>query len=241
VRKHNTKLVASRRAVCAVALLLLGWTGALEAEPAEHLHFFRQNRDFVLRAFERLPRFETDPSDSARGWDFDPFAEWAVLERVQAVRAALDTASTPTDLGHFRATLGDLLDEAAAAAARLDDLDHRFAAHLRTACEVTLASAGNIDVQRIDAWLDGEHVATHATSPEERAALAAGGVLEVVRRVLEPRTQDLTMKVWIAGRPEPLDLAHAVEPVPDALVRLHVELSSGDEPRVVQTTLGGSP
>jgi hypothetical protein len=222
-----------------VALLLLGWSCDAGAEPQTHLQFFRQHRDFVLRAFEQLPRANEAPLDSSRAWHFDPFAEWSVEDRVQAVRAALDTATAPADLAAFRLTLGNLLDDAAAAAQRLDDLDHRFVAHLRTACEVTLASDRDVEIERFEAWLDGEHLVAHAPTPEERAALAAGGILEVLRRVLEPRPQELKMKLWIAGRSQPLELAHLVSPVPDALVRLHLDLSSGVTPRLVQTTLGG--
>jgi hypothetical protein len=224
---------------------IVGWVAGVlaclphvgSAEPESHLRFFRQNRDFILRAFEALPRAPAGPADSARAWAFDPFAAGSVQERVRAVRAALDTASAPEHLGAFHDALGALLDDVGAAGTRLDDLDSRFRAHLRTSMEVTLAAAGP-GVERVEAWIDGEPAAEHVLAEPEKAALAAGGVLEVLRRVAEPRTQNLEVRVWLAGRSDPVRCVQTVSPVLDALVCVRLDLDGANAPiRVHQTTL----
>jgi hypothetical protein len=218
---------------CGLGLL----PGAGSAAPESHLQFFRQNREFILRAFEALPREPSAPTADARAWAFDPFAAGSVQERVRAVRAALDTATTPEQLGAFHNALGGLLDEVGAAGTRLDDLDSRFRAHLRTSMEVTLAAAG-AGVERVEASIDGEPAAEHVLSEPEKAALAAGGVLEVLRRVAEPRPQNLEVRVWFAGRSEPVRCVQAVTPVVDALVCVRLDLDGANAPiRVHQTTL----
>lgn len=206
---------------------------------AAHLRFFKQNRDFLLRAFERA-HSQQPTNGTLQAWNFDPFAEWSVHERVQAARAALDTATAPEHLGTFHAALGDLLVAADSAASRLDDLDRRFAAHLRTAVEVTLDADEHVDLQRIEAHLDGAPVVDMAVSEVERRALAAGGVLEVLRRVVEVRPQNLLLRWWVAGDTNPRELQQELSPVPDALVRVHVHVpASTAEAGVVQSTLGG--
>jgi len=241
VLRRYRALVAYAMTLCTACLVVAAALPAAAEPPEGHLSFFRQNRDFVLRAFERLPQDEDAARTDGRQWDFDPFAAWDASERVGAVRAALDTATTPAHLGTFRMSLGELLDESAAAAARLDELDRLFRAHLRTALEVTLESEGAADVQRVQAWLDGEHVADLALSDAERSALGAGGILEVLRQVIEPRTQDLVVHVWLAGHSEPRVATQAVEPVADTLRRVHFRIAT-QEPvvQVEESTLGGS-
>lgn len=243
LRAHPQRGFASAAAALLVASLLLlpGLPGRAAAEADSHLSFFRANRDFVLRAFERLPQDDDSAAHDARQWDFDPFAEWDAESQVRAVRAALDTATTPEHLAAFRMTLGGLLAESEAAAARLDELDRLFRQHLRTAVEVTLESERASDVQRIEAWLDGEHVVDLTLSDAERSALTAGGILEVLRQVVEPRSQDLELRVWLAGRNEPEVATQVVDPVPDALRRIHFRVAANAPiVQVDDSTLGGS-
>jgi len=154
------------------------------------------------------------------------------------VRAALDTADTPEHLGAFRQSLDSLLVAAQAAAARLDDLDRRFASHLRTAVEVTLATNQSVRLERVEARLDGETTGETLLSVEERAALAAGGVLEVLRRVVEVRPQTLEVRWWLAGDAVPREKTEIIAPVADALLRIHLDLA-GNEAKLVQTLPGG--
>jgi hypothetical protein len=226
-------------AICALVAALCVATSARADAAAEHLRFFKQNRDFLLRAIERLGTEATAPGGARRSWDFDPFAEWSAQARMDAVRAALDTAAAPEHLGSFRAALDSLLAEAEAAAARLDTLDQRFAAHLRTAVEVTLATGKKVRLQRVEARLDGEPVMDRALSPEERAALDAGGILEVLRRVVEVRPQTLEVRLWVDGDPEPRLATHVIAPVPDAVVRVHLDLAGAEAPKPVESVLGG--
>jgi hypothetical protein len=227
-------------AALAVGLLLVAGGGRPAAADEAHLPFFEANRDWLLRAFEALPRPDAAPDARARAWSFDPFADASALAALQAVRAGLDTATTLADLGPFRTALDSLLAAAETQAGRLDDLDRRFAAHLRTALEVTLAVRPQIDVERVEAWLDGVLVQQHTLSPEERAALAAGGALEILRRVVEPRAQSLEVRAWAAGDVEPSRTALVVDPAPDILTIWHLDLDSARSPaRLQRTALGG--
>ena len=61
-----------------------------------------------------------------------------------------------------------------------------------------------------------------------------------LRRVAEPRTQNLEVHVWLAGRSEPVRCVQAVAPVADALVCVRLDLDGAKAPiRVQQTTLEG--
>ena len=216
-------------AICALVAALCVAASARADAAAEHLRFFKQNRDFLLRAIERLGTEATAPGGARRSWDFDPFAEWSAQARMDAVRAALDTAAASASAS------------SESRAARLDTLDVRFAAHLRTAVEVTLATGKKVRLQRIEARLDGEPVMDRALSPEERAALDAGGILEVLRRVVEVRPQTLEVRLWVDGDPEPRLATHVIAPVPDAVVRVHLDLAgAGAPPKLVESVLGGS-
>ena len=225
----------------ALASSLLVGRGAGAGEADGHLEFFRQNRDFLLRAFERLPEAGT-AAPTQRHWDFDPFAAWDAREHMRSARAALDTAAAPEDLQQFHLALGALLEEAQAAAVRLDDLDRRFAAHLRTAVEVTLAAEKKVQVERLEASLDGEPAVACTLSAPERAALQAGGIVEVLRRVVEVRPQPLEVRWWVRGDPQPRQATHVLTPVPDALVRVHLEVPAAARAVTpVQSTLGPVP
>ena len=59
------------------------------------------------------------------------------------------------------------------------------------------------------------------------------------RRVVEPRTQPLELRVWLARRDAPHKAAQVVEPVPDALRRLHFRVAP-QALEVDTSTLGGS-
>ena len=223
---------------------LFGALALWAAEPAAaaeaHLPFFNANRDWVLRRFEELQRPSNADLAPARAWSFDPFADESALARLRAAQAGLDSATTIGDLGGFRAALDRVLLDAAASGARLDSLDRCFARHLRTALEVTLAAKPAVDVERVEAWLDGTLVQQRTLSATERAALAAGGVFEVVRRVVEPRTQTLEVRAWSHGATEPSRTLLTVSPPPDQLSIVHLDLDSAQAPaRTERTALGG--
>lgn len=238
MRRHLEMRRVARRLMLAGACLWLA-SGPAGAEEA-HLPFFRAHRDWLLRAFESLERAPLPPDATARAWSFDPFADESAAQRLAAVRASLDTATTLGDLEVFRVALDSLLDDAARAGARLDSLDWTFAAHLRTALEVTLAAPADLDVERVEAWLDGLPVARHELGPEERAALAAGGIFEVVHRVVEPRAQALEVRAWTRGRAEPSSTMLVVDPTPDRLAIVQLHLTDARAPaRLVLSTLGG--
>jgi len=227
-----------RRTIGAAVLVLLATVPATAGE--SHLPFFNAHRDWVLRAFENLPKPGAPADATARAWSFDPFADEQALLRIRAVRAALDSATSLADLGVFRSALDSLLAAAEQTGADLDSLDRCFARHLRTALEVTLASKASLDVERVEAWLDGALIEQHALSAEERAALAAGGVLEVMHRVVEPRSQALEVRAWMRGAAAPSTTAFVVQPVPDQLSIYHLDLESAQSPaRSVRSSLGG--
>jgi hypothetical protein len=222
-------------------ILLLVLCAAPAFGEEQHLRFFAANRDWLLRAFEALPKNAPAPGDAARAWSFDPFADASALAAIRAAGASLDSAATLADLDAFRTSLDSLLAAASASAARLDDLDRRFAAHLRTVLEVTLAAPEGLAIERVEATLEGTTVQQHVLDPSERAALAAGGVLEVLRRVVEPRAQDVEVRVWTAGAAEPSCTRFTVEPPPDVLSICHLDLESSAKPaRLVRTALGGA-
>jgi hypothetical protein len=221
--------------------VVLALPAAASAGDAPHLPFFGANRDWVLRAFEGLKKPAAPADASARAWSFDPFADASAWQKLQAVRASLDSATTLGDLGAFRGALDSLLLAAQASGGRLDSLDRCFARHLRTALEVTLATKPSLDVERVEAWLDGTLIEQHALSAEERAALAAGGVLEVLHRVVEPRAQALEVRAWTRGAAAPSSTALVVDPSPNQLSIVHLDLDAAQSPaRSVRSTLGGS-
>jgi hypothetical protein len=223
-----------------VAATLSVWAaGAQAADATTHLPFFHANRDWVLRRFEALERAQPSDLGEARAWSFDPFTDESALARLRAARAAFDTAQALPDLGTFRVTLDSVLAATMTAAARLDSLDRMFAAHLRTALEVTLAAPSELDVERVEAWLDGTLVQQHVLSPAERAALQAGGVFEVVRRVVEPRMQRLEVHVWARGATAPSRTELDVDPEADKLTIFHLDLADAAQPaRFQRTALG---
>jgi hypothetical protein len=227
-----------RGAAVGVAICCAALGAAQGSEP--HLPFFQENRDFLLRAWEKLPQAVPAPADSSRRWSFDPFADASARARLSAVRSSLDSAATLEDLGAFRAALDSLLGDTQRAAARLDGLDASFAAHLRTALEVTLATKPGLDVERVEAWLDGTLVQQHTLSDAERSALDAGGILEVCRRVVEPRAQQLEVRAWTRGHAECSRTPALVDPTPDLLTICHLDLDSALGPaRVARAALGG--
>ena len=228
-----------RRAARLAGVLVWTAVSAAAAEDA-HLPFFHANRDWVLRRFEELARPAGTDVGPARAWGFDPFRDESAWARLRAAGAGLDSATTVGDLGSFRAELDRVLGDAAAAGARLDSLDRCFARHLRTALEVTLAAKPSLDVERVEAWLDGTLVQQRTLSDTERAALGAGGVFEVVRRVVEPRDQSLEIRAWTRGAAEPSRTTLVVSPAPDQLTVVHLNLESAPAPaRVESTSLGG--
>lgn len=229
---------ASQWVLACAAVAGLG-AAAQADEATAHLPFFHANRDWVLRRFEALERPETTDLVPARAWSFDPFADESALARLRAARAAFDTAQALPDLGTFRTALDSVLLATTVAAARLDSLDRNFVAHLRTALEVTLAVPGGIEVERVEAWLEGTQVQQRALSETERAALRAGGVLEVVRRVVEPRAQRLDVQVWVRGAAAPSRTEIVVDPLPDELTIYHLDLADATQPaRYQRTALG---
>jgi hypothetical protein len=236
LRRRNWRTRA-RFAVLAAAVA--GSLASGSAAGEGHLPFFHANRDWVLRRFEALERPEQTDLAPARAWSFDPFADESALARLHAARAAFDSAQTLADLGTFRATLDSVLAATLGAGARLDSLDRAFAAHLRTALEVTLGTPAGLEVERVEAWLDGTQVQQRALSDSERAALRAGGVLEVLRRVVEPRAQKLAVHVWSRGAAAPSRTDIVVDPEPDRLTVFHLDLADPSQPaRFQRTALG---
>jgi len=232
--QHARSVQAGLACVVLCSLLM---AGAAAASQTSHLPFFHENRAFVLQAWERS-RIASDHVDTqARAWDYDPFADWDPEDAVAQARAAFDSASTPEDLGAFHAALDSLFASLDAAARRLDDLDFRFAAHTRTGLELTLATPRRLDVVRVEADLEGEPVWQHDLTGAERAALQEGGILEVMRRAIEPRLHRITVRTWVRGKDTPSVTQVDFEPTPNELVRVHLTLQKPEEPAAQERTL----
>lgn len=212
--------------------------GAARAEaPKEHLPFFHENRAFILQAWENIQASEVVAEDRSRDWDFDPFAKWNARDAVADARARLDSATTPDHLGAFHASLDSLLEEMQRAAIRLDDLDFRFSAHVRTGLEVTLATSHALDIVRIEADVEGNPTIEHELTGAERAALVRGGILEVLRQVIEPRVHHIEVRAWTRGATQPSITQMEFHPTADRLVRLHLQLEDPEGPAVMERTL----
>jgi hypothetical protein len=218
-------------------LLVVGWCVLAPAESRRsHLPFFHENRAFILQAWEMSDIDRHNVKEDTRGWDFDPFADWNAEAAVREARALFDSATTPDDLGRFHASLDSLLEAMRLAAARLDDLDFRFSEHVRTGLEVTLAAPHKLDIVRVEADVEGVVTLQHDLTGAERAALVAGGILEVLRQAVEPRQHDIEVRTWVRGQEQP-SITHVVfHPTPNELVRVHLQLQNAHEPAQQQRT-----
>jgi len=236
-QRHHTLQGLSAISVL-VCMALASWVGLAQADaPKEHLLFFHENRAFILQAWENVRASEVAAVDRSRDWDFDPFAQWNARDAVQEARARLDSATTPDHLGAFHASLDSLLEEMQRAAVRLDDLDFRFSAHVRTGLEVTLATPRELDIVRIEADVEGKPTIQHDLTGAERAALVRGGVLEVLRQVVEPRVHHIEVRTWTRGSSQPSITQMDFHPTADRVVRLHLQLKDPEEPAVMERTL----
>ena len=233
--------ISQARTLCGLlfGLLLLGGLSALSHADSkdQHLPFFHENRAFILRAWESSEMTRNEVKEDARGWDYDPFAAWNAEDAVREARALFDSATTPDDLGKFHASLDSLLDEMQRAAERLDDLDFRFAEHVRTGLEVTLAAPHKLDIVRVEADVEGKMTLQHDLSGAERAALVEGGILEVLRQAVEPRPHEIEVRAWVRGQEQPSVTRLEFHPTPNELVRVHLQLKNSHEPAQQQRTL----
>lgn len=203
----------------------------------QHLPFFHENRAFILQAWETADMARNVVDADARAWEFDPFAAWNAEDAVREARALFDSATTPGDLGLFHASLDSLLDEMQRAAQRLDDLDFRFAEHLRTGLEVTLAAPHKLDIVRVEADVEGKTAWAHDLTGAERAALVEGGILEVLRQAVEPRQHNIEVRAWVRGQEQPSVTQVQFHPTANELVRVHLQMNNAHEPAQQQRTL----
>jgi hypothetical protein len=210
------------------------------------LRFFGANRDYLRAELDRLRTNAVRVKGDATA--IDP-RFLAYGEMIAAANAAGDSAASAdsarsgrelfasvTELGGLESEL-DQMDRAMARQRdRLGVLQRDFAGEQRTALAVVLSGwPGDAAPPSLVISLDDGTQQTVSLTPEQRDALRAGGAVQVMHRLVEPREQ--VIGVTLAGAPAPGWLEF--EPVRDRLNLLRLDLSrlvSNDAADLAATT-----
>lgn len=210
------------------------------------LRFLSANKDYLRAELDRLRVQSVSVRGDAAA--IDPrFLRYG--EMVAAAHAAGDSAAAAdsaragrelfasvTELGSLEGEL-DLLDRALAAQrARLDVLQADFTGDQRTALAVVLSGwPGDASPAGLVFSLEDGTRESVSLTDEQRAALRAGGAVQVLHRLVEPRDQVFAIEFGEAGTPGWIQL----EPARDRLNLLRFDLSrlaAGDAASVAATT-----
>ena len=201
------------------------------------LQFLKENRDWIRARFDLL-RARAIASTGAAD-PIDPrFLDYARMLR--EVEAAADSAAAMRDARERRellASIGDLagveseLDRIETALAvqrgRLGVLEEDFTGDQRTALVVVLAGAPASGApSELAVTLDDGEKVTIPLPRETLATLAAGGVVQVLHRLVEPREQVLEVRLAGGGWPADDHAFVTIDPARDRLTFLRFDLSA---------------
>jgi hypothetical protein len=216
-----------------------------QPEKLPTLPFLKANRDFIRARLERIRQVPADLR--AEGAEIDPrFLDYQKM--LAAIHAARDTMgdagnlrrrqellASITELGSLEAQLDRMEQQLVAQRARLGTLQRDFAGEQHTALMVLLRGYPREAPLTEVALTVGDGATLRVPlSPEQRAALEQGGVIEIFHGFVEPRQQvievQLTGSAWPAGESGFVTL----DPARDRLTFLRLDLST------VQPAPGGT-
>ncbi len=200
------------------------------------LRFLRENRDFIRAQFDLLR--QKRHGDLGEGGEIDP-RFLAYQEMLREALAARDSAAAADDSLRRRellASIGDLarLEEQldlmdrllAGQRTRLAILQEDFTGRQQTALVVVLRGyPAHAPVSAVTITLEDGDTLTVPLSPEHRASLQRGGIVQLFHGFVEPREQaveiSLTGERWPAGDAGFVTLA----PARDRVTLLRLDLS----------------
>lgn len=203
------------------------------------LRFLKENRDFIRGRYDLLREKPVAGSGEARPIDPRYLAYPRMLARILAARdsvALADDAARRRELLESVSRLGELetdLDRLERLLAeqrdRLGVLQANFTGSQQTALMVVVSGwMPSAEVTSLTIEFDDGQSLTVPIGSEQRAALAAGGVVQAFHGFVEPRTQVLEVGVqgaaWPAGDRGFVTLA----PARDRLTLLRLDLSHSD-------------
>lgn len=210
------------------------------------LRFLNANRDYLRAELDRLRPKLVNVNGGAGAIDprFLRYGEMIAAAHaagdsaavVDSARAGRELFASVTELGGLEAEL-DQLDRALADQRdRLALLQSDFTGDQRTSLAVVLSGwPGDSPSLAITLTLDDGTRESVSLSPEQRDALRAGGAVQVLHRLIEPRDQLFAVEFGAAAAPGWLEL----DPVRDRLNLLRLDLSrlaAGDAASVAATT-----
>lgn len=201
------------------------------------LRFLHTNREFFRSRLDLLRETPVTRHDGATA--IDPhFLAWR--DMLDGVRAAGDTVAVAedanqrrvlfasvTDLGQLEGQLDAMDRMLAAQRVRLASMQEDFAGHQRTALAVVVSGWPRTEAPTSLALVldDGTQLSL-PISPEQRAALASGGVLELFHGLIEPREQSLAVAIAGGRWTAPDSGFVTLEPQRDRLTFLRLDLSA---------------
>jgi hypothetical protein len=249
-------------ASCALLAPAAGIAGTTPAEPAASvvqvtrvrpqrpklptLRFLTANRDYLRGEMDRLHARVVRVAGDGGALDPRFLAYGRMVAEAGAAgdsAAAADSAragrtlyASVTELGELESEL-DQMDRALASQRdRLGALQRDFAGDQRTELAVVLSGwPQGLEPSRVTLLLEDGTQDSVSLDDAQRAALRSGGAVQVMHRMLEPRTQVLGVALAGATAPGWLEL----DPQRDRLNLLRLDLSAlgGDDPaRLVATT-----
>jgi hypothetical protein len=200
------------------------------------LRFLRENRDFIRGRYDRLRERPVERAGDATAIDprFLTYRELLAgldrgadsLARAEDERGRHDLFASVTELGSLETELDQMEETLDAQRGRLAVLEKDFTAHPATEMLVVLSGLPpGTDLASVTLELEDGGAVTLPLGDAERAALRAGGMVEVLHVFVEPRAQSVRVAVagaaWPAGDSGWLPL----EPARDRLNVVRLDLS----------------
>ncbi len=210
------------------------------------LRFLSANRDYLRAELDRLRVKRVDVGGDAAA--IDPrFLRYG--DMIAAARAAGDSAAAAdlaregrdlyasvTQLGSLEEELDGLDRALDAQRERLAALQSDYAGHQRTSLVVVLSGwPGGDDPGAVTISMEDGTRQSVSLTAEQREALRAGGAVQVMQRLVEPRDQLLAVSFGVADAPGWLEL----DPARNRLNLLRFDLArlaAGDAASVAATT-----
>lgn len=201
------------------------------------LRFLKENRDFIRARFDLLRQTPGDLVGSAGEIDPRFLSYQAMLRDLLASRDSIEAAgdsldrlkllASITELGKLEGQL-DLMDRLLAEQrTRLGILQDDFTGRQLTALMVVVSGwSAQSAVDRVSIRLEDGDTLTVSLTPEHRAALQKGGVVQIFHGFVEPREQVVEVAITGPRWPSGDTGFVALDPARDRLTLLRLDLSS---------------